>query len=162
MRMCINIKIQALDKPFWREKVKKIFEFKTASEKETEIAAAEFSKELKAGDFLAFYGDLGSGKTAFIRGLASVFCPGKRVSSPTYAIVNEYRGNPDIYHFDMYRITDDDSLYSTGFYDYFDRNGIICTEWSENIPFALPDEYYKVKFEKISETERRITVTPIG
>lgn len=131
----------------------------SSSEKETENAAAELAKQLKSGDFLAFYGDLGSGKTAFIRGLASVFCPGVRVSSPTYAIVNEYKGKPYIFHFDMYRITDDDSLYSTGFYDYFDRDGIICAEWCENIPFALPDEYYEVYFEKLSETERRITVS---
>lgn len=64
----------------------------SSSEKETENAASELAKQLKSGDFLAFYGDLGSGKTAFIRGLASVFCPGVRVSSPTYAIVNEYKG----------------------------------------------------------------------
>lgn len=131
----------------------------TTSESQTENAAIELAKQLKPGDFLAFYGDLGSGKTAFIRGLASVFCPGVRVSSPTYAIVNEYKGKPHIFHFDMYRITDDDSLYSTGFYDYFDRNGIICAEWCENIPFALPDEYYEVRFEKLSETERKIEVS---
>lgn len=87
----------------------------TNSPEETIEAARKFAKELKPGDFLAFYGDLGSGKTAFISGLAKELCPGARVSSPTYAIVNEYRGNPDIYHFDMYRITDDDSLYAVGF-----------------------------------------------
>ena len=160
-QQCINIKYQALDKPFGVKYMKETTVFITNSEKETEAAASDLATTLKAGDFLAFYGDLGSGKTAFIRGLASVFCPGKRVSSPTYAIVNEYRGNPDIYHFDMYRITDDDSLYSTGFYDYFDRNGIICAEWCENIPFALPDEYYNVTFEKLSDTQRKITVTKI-
>ena len=130
----------------------------TTSEKETENVAIELASELKSGDFLAFYGDLGSGKTAFIRGLASVFCPGVRVSSPTYAIVNEYRGKTNIFHFDMYRITDDDSLYSTGFYDYFDRNGIIAAEWCENIPFALPERYYEIIFEKTSETVRKITI----
>lgn len=134
-------------------------EFVTNSEKETEDAGRTLAKELRAGDFLAFYGDLGSGKTAFIRGIADVFCPGVRVSSPTYAIVNEYRGNPSVFHFDMYRITDDDSLYSTGFYDYFDRNGIICTEWSENVPFALPESRYEVRFEKTSECGRRIVVS---
>ena len=133
--------------------------FVTTSEKETENVAILLASELKSGDFLAFYGDLGSGKTAFIRGLASVFCPGVRVSSPTYAIVNEYRGKTNIFHFDMYRITDDDSLYSTGFYDYFDRSGIIAAEWCENIPFALPDRYYEINFKKLSETERQITIT---
>lgn len=135
-----------------------ILETVTKSEKETEILAQEFSKSLKAGDFLAFYGDLGSGKTAFIRGLANIMCPGVRVSSPTYAIVNEYRGKTDIYHFDMYRISDEDSLYSVGFYDYFDRNGIIAAEWCENIPFALPEEYYEIVFEKLSDNQRKITI----
>ena len=82
-----------------------------------------------------------------------------RVSSPTYAIVNEYKGNPYIFHFDMYRICDDESLYSTGFYDYFDRNGIIAAEWCENIPFALPECYYEIVFEKLTPTDRKITVT---
>lgn len=68
--------------------------FHTFNEEETEEAARDFAKNLKGGDFLAFFGDLGSGKTAFIRGLADVFCKGARVSSPTYAIVNEYRGKP--------------------------------------------------------------------
>ena len=139
--------------------MKKTLEIITGNEKETEEAAKSLAKDLKKGDFLAFYGDLGSGKTAFIRGLAEVFCPGVRVSSPTYAIVNEYRGNPDIYHFDMYRITDDDSLYSTGFYDYLERSGIIAAEWCENIPFGIPEEHYEIVFEKLSENQRKITVT---
>lgn len=133
-------------------------EFISNSEKDTENIAAEFAKELKSGDFIAFFGDLGSGKTAFVRGLCSVFCKNARVSSPTYAIVNEYRGEVDIFHFDMYRITDDDSLYSTGFYDYLDRGGICAVEWSENITFALPEDRYDVTFEKTGENSRRIVV----
>lgn len=136
----------------------KIAEYLTHSETETEQAAQELATHLKSGDFIAFFGDLGSGKTAFTRGLASVFCPGVRVSSPTYAIVNEYAGKPPIFHFDVYRVPDDDSLYATGFYDYFDRDGIIVCEWCENIPFALPEERYEIHFEKLSETERRITI----
>lgn len=138
--------------------LEKILEVVTQSEAETENLAKELAKKLVPGDFIAFFGDLGSGKTAFVRGLAEIFCPGIRVSSPTYAIVNEYSGNPYIFHFDMYRITDDDSLYSTGFYDYFDRKGIMAVEWCENISFAIPDKYYKIRFEKISETVRKITV----
>ncbi len=133
-------------------------EFFSNSEKDTENIAAELAKQLQKGDFIAFFGDLGSGKTAFVRGLCSVFCKNARVSSPTYAIVNEYRGDVDIFHFDMYRITDDDSLYSTGFYDYLDRGGICAVEWSENIVFALPDDRYDVTFEKTGETGRRIVI----
>lgn len=128
------------------------------NQEETEKIGADIAKKLCGGEFLAFYGDLGSGKTAFIRGMASVLCPGVRVSSPTYAIVNVYKGNPSIFHFDMYRITDDEDLYSTGFYDYLDMGGVICAEWSENIPFAIPDEFIKISFEKLSDTERKITV----
>ena len=133
-------------------------EYLSESEEDTEKIGAEFAKELKKGDFVAFFGNLGSGKTAFVRGVASVLCKGAHVSSPTYAIVNEYIGNIDIFHFDMYRITDDDSLYSVGFYDYQDRNGIIFTEWSENIEFALPENRYDVTFVKTGETGRKITV----
>ena len=127
-------------------------------EEDTEKIAAEFAKTLEHGDFIAFFGNLGSGKTAFVRGVASVLCPNARVASPTYAIVNEYRGETPIFHFDMYRILDDDSLYSVGFYDYFDRGGVIFTEWSENIPFALPDERYDVIFEKTGDNNRTITI----
>ena len=132
--------------------------FHTFNEEETEEAARDFAKNLKGGDFLAFFGDLGSGKTAFIRGLADVFCKGARVSSPTYAIVNEYRGKPDIFHFDLYRVPDEDSLFATGFYDYFDRGGIMACEWCENIPYALPDRRYEIHFEKISDSERVIRI----
>lgn len=137
-------------------------EYISESEEQTEKIAAEFARGLKRGDFIAFYGGLGSGKTAFVRGLASVLCKGARVSSPTYSIVNEYRGDIDIYHFDMYRVTDDDSLYSTGFYDYAERGGIIAAEWCENIPFALPEKRYEVYFEKPDETVRKITILSKG
>lgn len=127
-------------------------------EEDTERIGAEFAKSLSAGDFVAFFGDLGSGKTAFVRGVASVLCPTARVASPTYAIVNEYSGKVPIFHFDVYRILDDDSLYSTGFYDYAERGGIIFVEWSENIPFALPDDRYEITFTKTGESERNIEI----
>lgn len=100
--------------------------------------------------FIALYGDLGVGKTAFVRGLASVLTPNATVKSPTFAIVNEYRGDGrKLYHFDMYRIYDEDDLYSTGFYDYLaEKNAVSVTEWSEKIPYALPDSYFKVNIEK--------------
>lgn len=134
--------------------------FESTSEKDTEKIAYQFAETLKKGDFIAFFGDLGSGKTAFTRGIAKRICPACRVSSPTFAIVNEYEGGDfPIFHFDMYRICDDDNLYSTGFYDYFDRNGVIITEWSENIPFALPEERYDIIFEKTGNNSRKITIT---
>ena len=133
--------------------------YKSECVEDTEKIAAEFAKSLNKGDFIAYFGDLGSGKTAFTRGIASYLCPKSRVSSPTFAIVNEYLGGKiDMFHFDMYRILDDDNLFSTGFYDYFDRDGVILTEWSENIPFALPDQRYDVIFEKTGDESRIIRI----
>ena len=138
----------------------------TESAEETERAAAAFAEELLTGGeddaFLALYGDLGAGKTAFVRGLASVVAPGAAVRSPTYTVVNEYKGKngKKLCHFDMYRITGEDDLYSIGFYDY--ENCMIAVEWSENIPYALPDRYYRVTIEKTGEESRKITIEKTG
>ena len=93
---------------------------------------------------VAYFGGLGMGKTAFTRGLArGLGCRG-RVTSPTFAIVNEYEGGRlPLFHFDMYRIGSEDELYSMGYEDYLDR-GICLCEWSENIPDALPAERVEV------------------
>lgn len=104
--------------------------------------------------FVALYGDLGVGKTAFVRGFTSSIVPEAKVKSPTFALVNEYgakgenSGNPPVFHFDMYRIDGEDDLYSIGFYDYLERDGICLSEWSENIGYALPGEYISVTIEK--------------
>lgn len=115
--------------------------------------------------FVALYGDLGVGKTAFVRGFTSEFAPEAKVKSPTFALVNEYRGKErSVFHFDLYRIDGEDDLYSIGFYDYLDRRGVCLTEWSENIEFALPDRYLKVLIEKLPDghtDRRRITVDAI-
>ncbi len=129
--------------------------FESKSAESTEAVGAALANTLLANKslprFVALYGDLGVGKTAFVRGFTSKIAPAARVKSPTFALVHEYTALPcSVYHFDMYRISDDDDLYSTGFYDYFDRGGFMLTEWSENIPFALPDEYIEVTVEKVS------------
>lgn len=132
------------------------------------MAGARLGAELTSGNlplFVAFYGDLGVGKTAFIRGVAKSICPCAAVRSPTFAIVNEYRGGVlPIFHFDMYRITDEDDLYSIGYEDYLDKNAVILMEWSENVPFALPEEYLRVEIEKNDPDQpqsRRITIRHI-
>jgi len=130
------------------------------SEEETEAFAAEFAKGLRSGDFVALCGELGAGKTAFVRGMARTIAPGSRVSSPTYAIVNEYPGKEfDLCHFDMYRITGEDDLYSIGFWDY--DNCVYAVEWAENVPYALPEKYYSVKIKKLGENDREITAEEI-
>lgn len=134
----------------------------THSPEETEAVGRDLASamlaDLSLPRFIALYGDLGVGKTAFVRGFTSAIAPGARVKSPTFALVNEYKGlKCSVFHFDMYRIADEDDLYSIGFYDYFDRNGICLTEWSENIGYALPDRYLRVEIKKCSEedTDRR-------
>ena len=116
--------------------------------------------------FVALYGDLGVGKTAFVRGFTSAIAPAARVKSPTFALVNEYRGKElSVFHFDMYRIEDEDELYSIGFFDYADRRGICLVEWSENIEESLPDRYIRVEIIKDSAENtdsRQLSLTLVG
>lgn len=114
-------------------------EYLSRSVDETEAIAASLAKELHRGDVIAYTGTLGAGKTAFTRGLAKGLGTDGDVSSPTFALVHEYAGNPPLYHFDMYRITGLDDVYSTGYFDYLDQNGIIAIEWSENVPEILDE-----------------------
>ena len=119
--------------------------------------------------FVAMYGDLGVGKTAFVRGFCSELCRGCTVKSPTFALVNEYKCTSPagdikkVYHFDMYRIADEDDLYSIGFYDYLRLDAVCIAEWCEMIPYALPDSYIKVEIEKADLGEKRnISISLIG
>ena len=132
------------------------------SEAETERIAAKFAKTLRPGDTVAFFGGMGMGKTAFVRGLAAGLGLDKtQVCSPTFALMNEYSGPdvPTLYHFDMYRVEGDDALYATGFYDYLDSEGILAVEWSENIAHTLPEDAVKIKISSGKTAgERIITV----
>ena len=114
--------------------------------------------------YIALRGDLGVGKTAFVRGFTKAISPDSLVRSPTFALVNEYRAKPlPIFHFDMYRIEDEDALESIGFYDYIDR-GICVAEWSENIGYALPESYLRVEIKKCDPErpdQREITVETV-
>ena len=134
----------------------------TLSPEETEKIGAALAEQILSDTsipkFVALFGDLGVGKTAFVRGFTSAIAPGARVKSPTFALVNEYRGQDlSVFHFDMYRIEDEDELYSIGFYDYADRRGVCLTEWSENIEYALPEHYIRVEIIKndASNTDSR-------
>ena len=140
----------------------------TNSPEETENVGFEMASlinnDLSLPPFIALYGDLGVGKTAFVRGFAKLFSPNALVRSPTFALVNEYpsKSGRRVFHFDMYRITDEDDLYSIGYYDYLDNGSICLVEWSENIPYAIPNEYIKVEIVKTnldSPDERKITIT---
>lgn len=133
--------------------------FHSYSSNETENFGSQLAKSLNPGDVVALFGDLGAGKTAFTRGLAKGLGFNGEVSSPTFALVHEYPGDISIYHFDMYRITTWDDLYSTGFFDYLDMGGVLVIEWSENIENCLPDGTIRVTISKNdNENERIITL----
>lgn len=121
------------------------------SPEDTEAIGAKIAQKLSGTEVIALFGGLGMGKTAFTRGVASALGVGDSVSSPTFALVNEYRGTYNIYHFDMYRVTSWDDLYSTGFFDYID-NGVLIIEWSENIEGALPENAIRISI-SAGETE---------
>lgn len=137
----------------------------------TEAVGAELAKLILSDEsipcFVAMYGDLGVGKTAFVRGLCSVICPNSTVKSPTFALVNEYRssnnirGIKNVCHFDMYRVSDEDDLYSIGFYDYLKNENLCIAEWSELISYALPERYVRVMITKSDvecEYQRNIVI----
>lgn len=134
--------------------------FISKSNRETEKIAEEFAKKLNNGNIIAYTGKMGAGKTTFTRGLVKGLGAGNVVSSPTFGLVNEYKGKTNIYHFDMYRVSTWEDLYSTGFFDYLDTNSIIIIEWSENIDNVLPEETIHVDIRYgDSENERIITIS---
>lgn len=136
-----------------------MIEFISHSAAETEEFARKLGKKLKNGDIIAFKGGLGAGKTAFTRGIADGMKIDCEVTSPTFALVHEYRnGIIPLFHFDMYRVNDINDLYSTGFFDYLDENGVIAVEWSENIESVLPQNTIYITISAIDEFTRRITV----
>lgn len=133
--------------------------YQTNSEQETMELGARLARELNGGGVVAMFGGLGMGKTAFVRGMAQVLAPGAAVTSPTFALVHEYGGDPPLCHFDMYRVESWEDLYSTGFFDYLDSGAVLAIEWSENIENAVPAGSYLVTFERVGDSARRITIT---
>ena len=136
--------------------------FNSSCVSETEAIAEKLGRTLKSGNVVAYFGGLGMGKTAFTRGLAKGMGITADVASPTFAIVNDYGGNPPLVHFDMYKVESWDDLYSSGFFDYLDMGAVLAVEWSENIENALPDDTIKVIIQQgDNETDRIITIEGI-
>ncbi len=133
--------------------------FISNSPADTKKIAKALADTLQGGEVIAFYGDLGMGKTCFVNGLADGLGFVGEVSSPTFAIINEYLGGRlDLYHFDMYRITTWDDLYSTGYFEYMQSGAVLAVEWSENIESALPDDTIRVIIKRLDEQSREITI----
>lgn len=130
------------------------------SPEETADIGAKLAATLEGGEVIAFTGGMGMGKTAFTRGLVMALNGEDVVTSPTFALVNEYQGKFLIEHFDMYRVEGWDDLYSTGFFDYLDTGCVLIIEWSENIEGALPEDAIRVEIRPgEQEKERKILIT---
>lgn len=135
-------------------------QIQTHSPEETEAVGRKLAAQLQPGDVLAYYGDLGAGKTAFTRGLAAGLGVTEPVTSPTYTIVNEYlSGRLPLFHFDMYRLGSADELFDIGWEDYLARGGICAVEWSENVEEALTGALrITITKDSADETVRTITI----
>jgi tRNA threonylcarbamoyladenosine biosynthesis protein TsaE len=128
-------------------------EYVSNNQKQTEEIAEEFAKTLKSGDVVILSGDLGAGKTAFVKGVAKHFNL-SGVTSPTYAYLNVY--GDYLYHYDCYRLSSGEDAERLGLTDYFGGENICLIEWAENIEDVLPEKVKKVEIRKIGENERRI------
>ena len=134
-------------------------EFISESYEQTLQFASDFAKSVPRGSVIGFIGGLGMGKTAFTSGFVKGLGIDAEVSSPTFAICNEYIGeNARVYHFDMYRVETWDDLYSTGYFDYLNDDSYILAEWSENIFGALPDDAIIIEIEKLGENSRKFYI----
>ena len=128
------------------------------SEADTEKIGEEFARDLPAGTVIAMYGDLGAGKTAFVRGMARGMGLKCTVNSPTFTIVNEYLGERSLIHFDMYRLSSADELFDIGWEDYLARGAVCVVEWSENVRDAFFGDEISITIEKTGDTSREITI----
>ena len=106
--------------------------------------AKDIADTFQGGEFVAMYGDLGAGKTAFVQGVAKALGINTHVTSPTFTIVNEYEGRLPLYHFDVYRICDAYEMYEIGFDEYIGSNGVCIVEWAELIEELFPPEFIKI------------------
>lgn len=132
----------------------------THSADETQALGQKLASRLVPGDVIAYFGDLGAGKTAFTRGLAQGLGITDPVTSPTYTIVNEYlSGRIPLFHFDMYRLGSSDELFDIGWEDYLARGGVCAVEWSENVEDALRDAIHiTIEKDALEPDTRRITI----
>jgi tRNA threonylcarbamoyladenosine biosynthesis protein TsaE len=137
-----------------------MFTFTANDERDTERLGAALAKVLPPGTVVALIGTLGAGKTRLVQAVAAaVGNPPGSVTSPTFVLVNEYlRGRLPIFHFDTYRLKDEDEFLALGPDEYFDSNGLVFIEWADRVAELLPDERIEIEIEVIGDTERSITI----
>lgn len=128
------------------------------SDLETRSLGAQLGSILEKNSIICFFGDLGAGKTTFIKGLVSSVTeqPCEVVNSPTYTYLNIHSGPTTVYHFDLYRLSDSEDFIQMGFDEFFTAGGICCIEWSERIQDILPKSALKIKIKNLSVESREI------
>jgi tRNA threonylcarbamoyladenosine biosynthesis protein TsaE len=136
----------------------------TMSEQETRELGHRLSQLFTGGEVIALIGELGGGKTAFVRGIATGLAVHETVHSPSFTIVNEYHGRLPLYHLDFYRVQIESEIWAFGWQDYLNSTGVIAIEWADRFPNILPEERLEIRFttDEENEKERIITFIPIG
>lgn len=132
-------------------------EYITNNEKETLDIAYNLASEIKGSKVICLNGELGAGKTVFVRGFCSFFGIDE-ISSPTFTLVNEYNGSMPVFHFDVYRLADEDEFYAIGGEEYFEK-GVCIIEWSDVIKDAIPKDAIDVRIEKLDDNVRKLIIT---
>ena len=134
----------------------------TFTEEETFLVGKELAKSLKNGDIVTITGDLGVGKTVFVRGIAEGLGVNDYITSPTFNIVNQYQGEKLLNHFDVYRVNDEESLFDIGFYEYINGDGISVIEWADLISDILPDKLIEIVINKDKNRIEKRVISLIG
>lgn len=132
--------------------------YTSRSPQDTADLARRLAAGLKPGAVLALYGNLGSGKTCFVRGLAAALNITVPVTSPTFTLIHEYPSDPPLYHMDLYRLSGPDALYTLGLEDYFEGDGITVIEWAEHAEPLLPAHTIRLEFNVTTRNTRLITI----
>ena len=138
------------------------FTISTKNPEETKKLGKEVGKLARPGDLLAFYGELGAGKTCFIQGISRELEVQDYVTSPSFTIINEYHGKIPIYHFDLFRLNNAEEILELGYEEYFYGEGLTVIEWAEKIEQLLPKEYLKIDIKFKDRYERTISFIPQG
>ncbi len=135
---------------------------KTHSSEETEAAGARFAASLRGNETIAFFGDLGTGKTTFLKGMISALtgCSAAEITSPTFNYLHIYEGKIPVYHFDLYRLTAAEQFEGAGFSEYLNAGGVCCLEWAEKIESKLPPGTIRITLEHQGLDNRLIKIEP--
>lgn len=139
------------------------FTWESKSEDDTRRLGKALGKTLPPGTVVALNGTLGAGKTRLVKAMAEALgIPPEEVISPTFVIMQQYFGTKTLYHFDVYRIKDDDEFLELGPEEYFDSQGITLLEWADRVENCLPRDYVRITAEVVGETQRRFAIEAVG